>query len=143
MLHAVQSVSVRCSVRLPSRRFSRCCCVPASWPEDCRSGSPEDRLPVIRLCCIFLWAKTRRRWESRLLLATTWPAPGVMFDVSGLAPSDGYSVRNVVWLGTIAVTLTTTALTPVAGTPLPVTPAVMVRVVFGPSGPCGPEPLSH
>src|ERR1022692_4281385 len=87
-------------------------------------------------CPVLLTATSAR-------FATIWPAAGVMFEVNGLDPLDGYSVRKVAWEGAIAVRFTTTALTPVAGTPLPVIPTVMARVAKGPSGPCDPGPLLH
>src|ERR1035441_8904338 len=87
-------------------------------------------------CPVLLTATSTR-------FAITCPATGLRLDVAGLAPLAGNSFRNVDCVGAIAVTLTTTALTPLVGTPLPVTPTVIARVADGPSGPWAPEPLVH
>src|SRR5580700_12201972 len=77
--------------------------------------------------------------------ATTEPVAGLRLDVPfGLVPPAGNSVRYVPVLGAIAVTFTTTALTPVAGTFDPLMPPTCtVRVALGPSAPIVPEPESH
>src|SRR5450631_4316471 len=46
-----------------------------------------------------------------------WPAPKVIVDVGGSGDPVGYSVTNPDEVGAVIVVLTTTAETPVAGTP--------------------------
>ncbi len=70
-------------------------------------------------------------------LDTVWPARKLRFDAVGRVVPDGKAVRYPPVLGWVTVTLTTTADTPVAGTPpMPVTPAAMVAP--GPTGDTNP-----
>src|ERR1700721_105708 len=74
-------------------------------------------------------------------LATTSCASGLRFEVPDAGAPSGKTSRNVAFEGATAVTLTTTAVTPLAGTP-PNPPMVTARVSPDPIGPL-PAPVSH